>query len=460
MCMAIHSEFLARLRIAQQEDSRIQQLTIDDQTFTTVGGLIYEIHNGQNLLVVPCKMQNEVIRDAHHIGHFGIIKTKALIQRDYSITDLRNKIGKVINNCVTCILVNRKQGKKEGFLHSIDKGDTPLSMWHIDFLGPLAQTPKGYRHILAVIDGFTKFCWLFPTRSVTAKEVIDKLAVMEATFGNPETLVSDRGTAFTSKDFSNYCSERKIRHILITTGVPRANGQVERLNIIIINVLTKLSMTEPDQRYRQVSKVQMALNGSYQRSIGMTPFKLVFGVEMNHPEYQSIKEAVQTEYVRCHEEGQEENRQFAKKQIQKAQIQQQRVFNKFRKEAVNYRLGDLVAIKRTQFLQSSKLCRKFLGLYRMEFVTFVREGNERYKVLRVGIHEGPERSFSCAEYMKPWRSIDQDQAEESDEEDTASETDAVQGGRMWDGNTVGVQAESRQCDDPSGEGSDVETPDE
>ena len=62
--------------------------------------------------------------------------------------------------------------------------------------------------------------------------------------------------------------------------------------------------------------------------------------------------------------------------------------------------------------------------------------------------------------MKPWRSIDQDQAEESDEEDTASETDAVQGGRMWDGNTVGVQAESRQCDDPSGEGSDVETPDE
>jgi len=257
---------------------------------------------------------------------------------------------------------------------------------------------------------------------------------MEATFGNPETLVSDRGTAFTSKYFGNYCSERKIRHILITTGVPRANGQVERLNTINIHVLAKLSMTEPEQWYRQVSKVQMALNGSYQRSIGMTPFKLVFGVEMNHPEYQSIKKAVQIEYVRVHEEGQEENRQFAKKQIQKAQIQQQRAFNKFRKETVDYRLGDLVAIKRTQFLPSSKLCRKFLGPYRI----IGREGNERYKVLRVGIHEGPEQSFSCAEYMKPWRSIDQDQDEESDEEDTASETDAVQGGRMWDGNTVGV----------------------
>jgi len=137
ICMVIHSEFLARLRVALQEDSRIQQMTIDDQTFTTIEGLIYEILNGQNLLVVSCKMQNEVIRDAHHIGHFGIIKTEALIQRDYSITDLRNKIGKVINNCVTCILANQKQGKKEGFLHSIDKGDTPFFMWHIYFLGPL-----------------------------------------------------------------------------------------------------------------------------------------------------------------------------------------------------------------------------------------------------------------------------------------------------------------------------------
>jgi hypothetical protein len=115
-------------------------------------------------------MQYEVIRNVHHIGHFGIIKTETLIQCDYSITELRNKIGKVINSCVTCILANQKQSRKEGFLHSIDKEDTLFFMWHIDFLDPLTPTPKGYRHILAVIDGFTKFYWLFPTRSVTDKE--------------------------------------------------------------------------------------------------------------------------------------------------------------------------------------------------------------------------------------------------------------------------------------------------
>lgn len=311
VCMAIHSEFLARLRVAQQADPELQKMATDNQTFTVIGGLIFEVCNGQNLLVIPCRMQNEVIRDAHNVGHFGAMKTVTLIQCDYSIRNLQSKVVKVINNCITYILANRKQGKKEGFLNSIEKGNVPLCIWHIDFLGPLTATPKGYKHILAVIDGFTKFCWLFPTKSTTTKEVIDKLTVIETTFGNPEKLMSDRGAAFTSEDFREYCTARGRHNILITSGVPRANEQVERLNTVIINVLAKMSLEKPDQWYRQVPRVQLALNGSYQRSIGMTPFKLVFGVEMNHPEYQPMREAVEHEYVRWHEE----NRQLAKAQI-------------------------------------------------------------------------------------------------------------------------------------------------
>lgn len=49
--------------------------------------------------------------------------------------------------------------------------------------------------------------------------------------------------------------------------------------------------------------------------------------------------------------------------------------------------------------------------------------------------------------MKLWRSVDQNQAEESGEEDTASEVDAVQGGKMWGGNTDVDQVKPRQCDD-------------
>lgn len=58
--------------------------------------------------------------------------------------------------------------------------------------------------------------------------------------------------------------------------------------------------------------MQLALNGSYQQTIGMTPFKCFFGAEVKHPEFQSIKETVELEHVRWHEEQQKENRQIAK----------------------------------------------------------------------------------------------------------------------------------------------------
>ena len=82
--------------------------------------------------------------------------------------------------------------------------------------------------MLAVIDSFTKFCWLYPTKS-TSKEVITKLQMQSQTFGNPAGIITDRGTVFSSLEFQNYCEEEGIKHS-ITIDLPRANEQVEKLN--------------------------------------------------------------------------------------------------------------------------------------------------------------------------------------------------------------------------------------
>ena len=37
-------------------------------------------------------------------------------------------------------------------------------------------TTKAYKHILVIVDGFSKFVWLYPTKSTTTKEVLNKLA--------------------------------------------------------------------------------------------------------------------------------------------------------------------------------------------------------------------------------------------------------------------------------------------
>ncbi|XP_017467881.1 PREDICTED: uncharacterized protein K02A2.6-like [Rhagoletis zephyria] len=106
----------------------------------------------------------------------------------------------------------RKAGKSEGFLHPIDKGNYPFHTFHVDHLGPLPSTRKSYRHIFAVIDAFTKFVWLYATRSTTAAEVIARLRNQAYAFTNPRRIVSDRGTAFTSKEFAEYCRVNNDGH--------------------------------------------------------------------------------------------------------------------------------------------------------------------------------------------------------------------------------------------------------
>ncbi|XP_077283285.1 uncharacterized protein LOC143909251 [Arctopsyche grandis] len=92
---------------------------------------------------------------------------------------------------------------------------------------------------------------------------------------NPKKrFITDRGTAFTNQEFEDYCREDK------TTGVPRGNGQVERVNRTIIPVLTKRSIEVPIKLYLHVERVQRYLNSTYQRSISTTPFELLTDTKM------------------------------------------------------------------------------------------------------------------------------------------------------------------------------------
>lgn len=172
-------------------------------------------------------MQSQIIRRAHEREHFAVAKTKAIVKRDYYIRNLRQRVEKIVRNCIDCILVEKKQGKQEGFLSAINKGEA-LETFHVDHLGPLASTKKSYKHILVVVDSFSKFTWLYATKSTSTAEVVDRLKKQAAIFGNPRRIICDRGTAFTSGDFQEYCKYESIQHVLTTTGVPRANGQVER----------------------------------------------------------------------------------------------------------------------------------------------------------------------------------------------------------------------------------------
>lgn len=242
---------------------------------------------------------------------------------------------------------------------------------------------------------------MYPTKSTTKREVITKLNLQKETFGNPVCIVTDKGTAFTSQEFNDYCKEEQIKNITITIGLPRANGQVERLNRTIISIFSKLSIDDPTKWYKHVGKVQQVLNSTYHRSITMTPFKLLFGVKMCSKLDLKLREMVEEEFRLQFEEERNQSRIKAKEQILKVQSENCKTYNLRRKKSSKYNVGDLVAIKRTQLGPGRKLRAKYLGPYAIKKI----KSNDPYDVTKMGDHEGPFNTSTCAEYLKPWTRV-------------------------------------------------------
>jgi len=43
-----------------------------------------------------------------------------------------------------------------------------------------------------------------------------------------------------SKEFADFVNNQRIKHILVATGSPQNNGQVERINRVLIPMLSKI----------------------------------------------------------------------------------------------------------------------------------------------------------------------------------------------------------------------------
>ena len=70
----------------------------------------------------------------------------------------------------------------------------------MDYMGPLPETPCSNKHILVMVDHFTKWCDAFPTSDQKATTVTPVLInKVFSRFGPPVVLHSDQGPNFEFK---------------------------------------------------------------------------------------------------------------------------------------------------------------------------------------------------------------------------------------------------------------------
>jgi transposase InsO family protein len=96
------------------------------------------------------------------------------------------------------------------------------------------MAPDGYKHILVVVDKFTKWIEVRVVATVTSKEAAKFMEDITHRFGVPNRIVTDLGKAFTGANFWDFCQDSLIDIYYSSVAHPRCNGQVERANNMVL----------------------------------------------------------------------------------------------------------------------------------------------------------------------------------------------------------------------------------
>ncbi|XP_057734220.1 uncharacterized protein LOC130949553 [Arachis stenosperma] len=108
-------------------------------------------------------------------------------------------------------------------------------------------------------------------------------ALVITRFGIPEVIISDNGTQFTDKKFTEFLNGLGIRQRFSSVEHPRTNGQVESANKVILSGLKKRLDNKKGAWADELAAVLWSYRTTAQSSTKETPFRLTYGVDVVIP---------------------------------------------------------------------------------------------------------------------------------------------------------------------------------
>ena len=155
-------------------------------------------------------------------------------------------------------------------------------------MGPMPVTLTGKRYIILAVDFFTKYPEAIAVEDADAQTVAKFLHMdIICRHGVPKEITSDRGTEFLNELIREMERTYHIKHIRTTSYHPQGNGQTERTNQTVKNVLAKIINQETNWDH-YLDSALFAVRTIRQASTKFSPFELVYGRtpsrEFHHPE--------------------------------------------------------------------------------------------------------------------------------------------------------------------------------
>jgi hypothetical protein len=149
----------------------------------------------------------------------------------------------------------------------------------IDTMGPLTKTPDGYEYILVVIDSFSRFVELYPTKTTKAEEAVGRLCEHVGRYGTPLQILSDGGSQFLNDCVRLLNHTLHISYIQSTPHSKEENGLVERANKEILRHVRAFVFDDKILAHwsRYIPMVQRIMNGQPHSVLKVSPAEILFG---------------------------------------------------------------------------------------------------------------------------------------------------------------------------------------
>jgi hypothetical protein len=153
----------------------------------------------------------------------------------------------------------------------------------VNLVGPLKRAPRCYTHLLVAIDTFTKWIEAQTIETIGSEQAVEFFLNIIHRFGVPNSIIMDNVAKFIGKKFLKLCDDYHIRVDWAAVAHPRTNGQVERVNGMILqgfkprifNRLKKFA----GRWVAELPAVLWSLRMTPSRVTGFTPFFMVYGSE-------------------------------------------------------------------------------------------------------------------------------------------------------------------------------------
>ena len=246
----------------------------------------YYFYQGKVIVPEVDTLKEDILTAMHapaSEGHMGREKTIQKVRRTFYWLNMAQAVKLFIKSCHQC-QVNKPSNQKPGGL--LQPVEIPSNFWECvttDLITKLPPTQKGYDAIAVFVCKLSKMVIAEPCQSDINAEEFAQLFLRSVYrhHGLPKKLISDRDARFTGKFLRVVADALDIRQAFSTSFHPQTDGQTERTNRTLEEVLRHYTSPYQDDWDEHLYLAEFAINSAHNFTTGQSPFFAIYG---RHPE--------------------------------------------------------------------------------------------------------------------------------------------------------------------------------